>query len=71
MLAMVLTDISAHPDPRTTHSSVAAAGHFVDAQRLVGASPLVSNRGEWDHQARLATIHALSAIAASLLEPAS
>jgi hypothetical protein len=33
--------------------------------------PLAGKRGERDHQARLATIHTLLAIAASLLEPAS
>jgi hypothetical protein len=50
---------------------VAATGHFVEAERLVEALPLAGKRGEWDHQARLATIHALLAIAASLLEPGS
>jgi hypothetical protein len=55
----------------TPHSSVAATGHFVEAERLIQALPLVSKRGDWDHQARLATIHALLAIAASLLEPGS
>jgi hypothetical protein len=55
----------------TPHSSVAATGHFVEAERLVEAVPLAGKRAEWDHQARLATIHALLAIAASLLEPAS
>ena len=55
----------------TPHSSVAATGHFVEAERLVEALPLLSKRGEWDHQARLATIHAPLAIAASLLDPAS
>jgi hypothetical protein len=53
----------------TPHSSLAATGHFVEAERLVEALRLISKRGERDHQARLATIHALLAIAASLLEP--
>jgi hypothetical protein len=40
-------------------------------ERLLAALPLASKRGEWEQQARLATIHALLAIAASLLEPGS
>ena len=55
----------------TPHPSLAATGHFVEAERLVEALPLISKRGDWDHQARLSTIHALLAIAACLLEPAS
>jgi hypothetical protein len=55
----------------TPHSSLAATGHFVEAERLVEALPLAGKRDERDHQARLAAIHALLAIAASLLEPAS
>jgi hypothetical protein len=55
----------------TPHPSLAATGHFVEAERLLEALPLAGKRGEWDRQARLATIHALLAIAASLLEPAS
>ena len=53
----------------STNSAVAA--HCVEAERLVEALPLASKRGDWEQQARLATIHALLAIAASLLEPAS
>jgi len=56
--------------PSTPHSSVAATAPFIEAERLVEALPLAGKRGEWDHRARLATIHALLAIAASLLEPA-
>jgi len=51
----------------TPHSSVAATGHFVEAERLVEALPLAGKRGDWDRQARLASIHALLAVAASLL----
>jgi hypothetical protein len=65
-----LDRMEVRPMPTQPHSSVAATGHFVEAERLVEALAL-SKRGEWDHQARLATIHALLAIAASLLEPAS
>jgi hypothetical protein len=32
----------------TPHSSVAATGHFVEAERLVEALPLAGKRGEWD-----------------------
>jgi hypothetical protein len=52
----------------TPHPSLAAAGHFVEAERLVESLPLAGKRDERDHQARLATIHALLAIAASLLD---
>jgi len=56
---------------RIRNGGLAATSHFVEAERLVEALRLVSKRGEWDHQERLGTIHALLAIAASLLEPAS
>jgi hypothetical protein len=47
---------------------VAATAHFVEAERLVEALPLVDvKRGEWDRQARLALVHATLAIAASQL----
>jgi hypothetical protein len=58
-------------EQHTTSIRRRSRGHFVEAERLVEALPLTSERGEWDHQVRLATIHPLLAIAATLLEPAS
>jgi hypothetical protein len=67
-----LTEIGPRPvnKPHHTHPSPQPA-HFVESERLVEALPLISKRGEWDHQARLATVHALLPIAASPLAPAS
>jgi hypothetical protein len=66
-----LDRMEVRPMPTQPHSSVAATGHFVEAERLVESLPLAGKRDERDHQARLAMIHALLAIAASLLEPAT
>jgi hypothetical protein len=49
----------------TPHSSVAATGHFVEAERLLIAVPL-AKKGDQDRQIALALVHATLAIAASL-----
>ena len=49
-------------------TSVAATAHFVEAERLIEALPLIDvKRGERDRQLRLAHVHATLAIAASML----
>jgi hypothetical protein len=46
------------------HSSIAAAGHFVEAERLLIAVPL-AKKSDQDRQIALALVHATLAIAAS------
>jgi hypothetical protein len=38
----------------TSHQSIAATAHFVEAERILAALPLATKRGERDHQMRLA-----------------
>jgi hypothetical protein len=56
--------------PTQPHESVAAVGHFVEAERILVALPLATKRGERDHQMRLALVNSVLAIAASMLDPA-
>jgi hypothetical protein len=48
------------------HPSIAAIGHFVEAERLLAALPLV-NRRDRDHHLMLALVNAVIAIAATTL----
>ena len=50
----------------TPHQSIAATAHFVEAERLLAALPLVKG-GERDRQLGLALVNAVLAIAATLL----
>jgi hypothetical protein len=49
------------------HQSIAATAHFVEAERLLAALPLVTKRGERDRQLGLALVNAVLAIAATML----
>jgi hypothetical protein len=51
----------------TPHQSIAATAHFVEAERLLAALPLVTKRGERDRQLGLALVNARLATAATLL----
>jgi hypothetical protein len=57
--------------PTQPHQSVAATAHFVEAERLLAAFPLVSKRGERDHHLQLALVHAVLAIGATALHDGS
>jgi hypothetical protein len=46
------------------HQSIAATAHFVEAERLLAALPLVDKRHR-DHHLQLALVNAVLAIAAS------
>jgi hypothetical protein len=46
------------------HHSIAATAHFVEAERLLAALPLVDKRHR-DHHLQLALVNAVLAIAAS------
>jgi hypothetical protein len=50
----------------TPNQSVAATAHFVEAERLVEALPLVK-RGDRDNHLRLALAHAVLSVAAGML----
>ena len=50
----------------TPHQSLAATGHFVEAERLLAALPLVDKRHR-DHHLMLALVNAVLAIGATLL----
>ena len=50
----------------TPHSSVAAAAHLVESERLLAALPLVDKRHR-NHHLQLALVNAALSIAASLL----
>jgi hypothetical protein len=51
----------------TPHSSIAAVGHLVEAERLLAALPLVDKRHR-DHHLQLALVNAVLAIAAGMLD---
>jgi hypothetical protein len=48
------------------HSSIAATGHFVKAERLLVELPLVDKRDR-DHHLQLALVNAVLAIGATML----
>jgi hypothetical protein len=50
------------------HQSIAAAAHFVEAERILAALPLATKRSERDHQMRLALVNSVLAIAANMLD---
>ena len=49
------------------HQSLAAVGHFVEAERILASLPLATKRGERDAQLHLALVNAVLAIAATML----
>ena len=49
----------------TPHSSIAATAHFVEAERLLAALPLVKRGADRDRHVQIALVHATLAIAAS------
>ena len=51
------------------HQSIAATAHFVEAERLLAALPLVDKRHR-DHHLQLALVNAVLAIGATMLGPA-
>jgi hypothetical protein len=51
----------------TPHSSVAATGHLVEAERILAALPLTNKRAERDYNLQLALVNAVLAIAAGML----
>jgi hypothetical protein len=55
--------------PSTPHSSIAATAHFVEAERILVALPLVKRGAERDRHVQVALVHAVLAIAAGIIHP--
>ena len=55
--------------PSTPHSSIAATAHFVEAERILVALPLVKRCAERDRHVQVALVHAVLAIAAGIIHP--
>ena len=51
----------------TPHSSIAATAHFVEAERILAALPLVKRGADRDRDVPVALVHATLAVAATLL----
>ena len=55
--------------PSTPHSSIAATAHFVEAERILVALPLVKRGAERDRHVQVALVHAVLSIAAGIIRP--
>jgi hypothetical protein len=50
----------------TPQQSIAATAHFVEAERILAALPLVKRRADADRRVQVALVHAVLAVAAIL-----
>jgi hypothetical protein len=53
----------------TPHQSIAATAHFVEAERILAALPLVKRGADRDRHVQIALVHATLAIAAGIIRP--